>query len=377
MSDQLELLTPAKLGSLELANRVVIAPLTRGRAGNSRLPNEYMKTYYEMRASAGLIITEATAISDQGFGYYGAPGCYTDEQARHWKCIVDAVHDKNGKMVLQLWHMGRQSHSSHHKVQEIVAPSAIPVPSGTLRDSEQNVVNFEMPRALETKEISTVVADYARCAMFAKNAGFDGVEIHGANGYLVDEFLQSCTNHRTDCYGGSLENRFRFLKEVIEAVGEVYPFDRIGVRISPNGSFGGMGSSDNYETFIFVAEQLNSYGLAYLHVMDGLGFGWHNKDRRVRLMDIKKVFEGPVIGNCGYTRDTAEGAIRSGAADAIAFGRLFLSNPDLVERFANGWPLNPIPPRDDWFGRSPDPSETLQGYLTYTPYETTTTTIES
>lgn len=390
MADQLELLSPIKIGAIELANRVVMAPLTRGRAGRTRVPNHYMKEYYEMRASAGLIISEATAISDQGFGYYGAPGCYTIEHAQGWKEIVDAVHAKNGKIVMQLWHMGRQCHSSHHEVKEIVAPSAIPMPYGTSRDPEQNLVTFEMPRALETDEVASVVQDYVKCATLAKEAGFDGVEIHGANGYLVDEFLQSCSNQRSDRYGGSVENRYRFLKEVLEAVGKVYSYDRIGVRLSPNGkllvricqrifmypffctgSFGGMGSADNFETFIYVARQLNSYGLAYLHIMDGLGFGWHDKAKRVRLMDIKRVFDGPVMGNCGYTKDTAEGSIRSGAADLIAFGRPFLSNPDLVERFANNWPLNPIPPRDDWYGRSPEPSETLQGYLTYQPYNTT------
>jgi N-ethylmaleimide reductase len=368
MSQALELLSPCQMGSLFLKNRVVLAPLTRGRAGQSRLPNSFMRDYYEMRASAGLIIAEATAISDSGFGYYGAPACYTSDHAAEWKHVVDAVHAKDGKIFLQMWHMGRAAHSSYHQTNEIVAPSAIPIPAGTLRDCNQNVVPFETPRALTVDEITVITQDYARCADFAKQAGFDGVEIHAANGYLLDEFFQICSNHRDDQYGGSVENRFRILGEVLQSVGNVYPFDRIGVRLSPNGTHGGMGSPNNFETFIYIAQRLNNYGLAYLHVMDGLGFGWHNLDKQVRLVDIKRVFFGTVIGNCGYTRDTAEGAIRSGAADFIAFGRLYLSNPDLVERFANDWPLNPIPPRDDWFGRAPDPSKTLNGYLTYLPY---------
>jgi N-ethylmaleimide reductase len=194
--------------------------------------------------------------------------------------------------------------------------------------------------------------------------------IHGANGYLVDTFLQSSTNHRTDEYGGSIENRYRFLHEVLSAVQEVYPIEQVGLRISPNGAFGGMGSADNYETFIYVAQQLNQHyhDLAYLHVMDGLTFGFHNLCKPVRLLDIKRVFESTVIGNIDYTKDIAEGALRTGAADLVAFGRLYLSNPDLVERFQNNWPVVPGAPYEHWYGRFPNAEDALEGYLTYLPY---------
>lgn len=363
-----QLLSPFKIGSLTLANRVVMAPLTRGRAGLNRLPNEYMREYYEQRASAGLLITEATAVSPQGYGWYATPGMYTEEQKEAWKPITQAVHDKGGKIFLQLWHMGRQSHSSFHDGQQIVAPSAIKIPEGTVRDINQNSVPYETPRALETDEIPGIVQDYARSAALAKDAGFDGVEIHGANGYLIDCFLQSSTNHRTDRYGGSKENRFNFLKEIVEEVGKVYPYDRIGVRVSPNGAFGGMGSADNFESYTYYAEQLNKYGLAYLHVMDGLGFGFHGLDKQVTLMDIKKRFDGPVMSNIAHTKDTAEGVIRSGAADLVAFGRLYITNPDLVERFQNNWPLDESNSYPTWYGRTPDAKDSLEGYTTYSRY---------
>lgn len=364
-----ELLSAFKLGPFQLANRVVMAPLTRGRAGVSRLGNDYIREYYELRASAGLIISEGLAISPQGYGWYGSAGMYNQEQADSWKPITKAVHDKGGLIFMQLWHMGRQSHSTFHGGKPIVAPSAIAVPGdGHVRDSEQNAVPYEVPRALETEEIAEVVQEYARSASFAKEAGFDGVEIHGANGYLIDTFLQASTNQRTDRYGGPKENRYRFLEEVVEAVGKVFPYDQIGVRMSPNGVFGGMGSPDNFEAFTYYASQLNKYGLAYLHVMDGVGFGFHNLSPQVRLLDIKKVFSGPVMGNIDYTQESAEGSLRTGAVDLIAFGRLYLSNPDLVERFRNKWPVVPGAPYGDWYGRTPDAKDSLDGYLTYRPY---------
>lgn len=363
------LFTTLKMGSLELANRIVMAPLTRGRAGISRVPNDFMRQYYEERASAGLIITEATAISEQGYGWYGAPGLYTTEHAEKWKDIVDAVHRKGGKMFLQLWHMGRASHSSFHKNKEIVSASAIAIPDGHVYDQDNKQAPHEVPRALETHEIPQVVADFKRGAELAKQAGFDGVEIHGANGYLVDQFLQSSTNHRTDAYGGSFENRYRLLKEIVEAVSQVYSFDRIGIRFSPNGAYNGMGSEDNFELFTYVARQLSSYGLAYLHIMDGLGFGFHGKSKVVTLFDIKKEFNGVIMGNVGYTKDVANGALRSGAVDLIAFGRPFLTNPDLVERFQNDWPLNEDAPYTTWYGNTPDAKDCLTGYLGYPTYQ--------
>lgn len=356
-------------GSLTLKNRVVLAPLTRGRAGPSRVPNDLMQTYYEQRAGAGLIITEATAISKQGYGWNSAPGCYNKEQAEAWGRIVDGVHAKGGKIFLQLWHMGRQSHPSFHETNEVVSASAIKVPGeGGTYDANNEKVSYEVPRALETAEVADVVYDYKRCAEFAKAANFDGIEVHAANGYLIDQFLQSSTNIRTDKYGGSFENRFRFLREILDAVLEVYPSDRIGVRVSPNGVFGGVGSADNAEMFEYVAEQLEPYKLAYLHMMDGHGFGFHNLCRSLSLYDLKSRFKGPVIGNITYTKETAEGAIRSGAADLIAFGRPYMSNPDLAERFANNWPLSPDPTysHEGWYG---GPSMPADGYTDYPNYE--------
>eukprot|EP01040_Poterioochromonas_malhamensis_P004215 gene4215-4515_t len=364
-----KLLTPLKIGSLELANRVVMAPLTRGRAGVSRLPNDYMRQYYEARASAGLIITEATAISEQGYGWYGAPGLYTEQHALAWKLIVDAVHNKGGKIFMQLWHMGRKSHSSFNNGKPIVAPSAIKVPEEYMYDANLKKVPPETPRALTTEEIPSVVQQYKHSAELAKFAGFDGVEIHGANGYLIDEFLQSISNHRQDAYGGSYENRYRFLKEIIDNIIKVYPNDRIGVRLSPNGVYSGMGSDDNEQMFPYVAKELSKYQLAYLHLMDGLGWGWHNKCQPVTVYDMKKNFNGIVMGNVGLTKESAEGLLRSGAADLVAFGRLYLSNPDLVERFKNDWPLNEVTSNKQWFGFTPDPRDSLEGYLGYHPYQ--------
>lgn len=363
------LLSPFKLGPFTLANRVVMAPLTRGRAGTNRLGNEHISEYYELRASAGLIITEGIAISETGYGWYATPGMYTTEQSESWKPILKAVHDKGGRMFLQLWHTGRQSHSSFHPGREVVAPSAIKVPGeGHTRDANDNHAAYETPRALETDEIPGVVAEFAHAAALAKEAGFDGVEIHGANGYLLDTFLQSSTNVRTDRYGGSKENRYNFLKEIVEEVGKVYPFDQIGVRISPNGVFGGMGSTDNVESYIYYVQQLNKFGLAYLHVMDGLGFGFHGLTRPVTLFDLKKNFDGPIISNIAHTKDSAEGVLRTGTADLIAFGRPFITNPDLVERFKNNWPLHADAPFSDWYGHTPDAKDSVAGYLSYRPY---------
>ena len=364
------LFTPVQLGGIQLANRVVLAPMTRGRAGVSRVANDFMRQYYEERASGGLLITEATAVSEQGHGWYGAPGLYTDEQADGWKLTVDAVHKRGGKIVAQLWHMGRASHTSFHKNKEIVAPSAIAIPNDQGYDANHNKVPYEVPRALETSEISGVVAQYKHGAEIAKKAGFDGVEIHAANGYLIDQFLQSVTNKRTDIYGGSFENRYRLLQEVVEAVGQVFPYDCIGVRLSPNSSYNGMGSEDNYELFPFVATQLSKFGLSYLHVIDGLIGPYHDKHPRVTLLQMKKAFNGGnVIGNGKYTKEHAEEAIRSGAADAVAFGFPYLANPDLVERFQNNWPLENYSAWDKLYGWTEKPEETLDGYLGFKPYE--------
>ncbi|NEQ39958.1 MAG: hypothetical protein F6K40_28440 [Okeania sp. SIO3I5] len=222
---------------------------------------------------------------------------------------------------------------------------------------------YETPRALETEEIPAVVEDYRQAAVRAKAAGFDGVEIHGGNGYLIDQFLQSKTNRRSDRYGGSLENRFQFLKEIVESILTVWPSHRVGVKISPNGAFNDMGSPDFRENFLYVAKQLNNYGLAYLYVMDGLEFGFHQLGEAMNLAEFREVFSQALIGNCGYKKETAEAAIKSGNADLIAFGRLYISNPDLAERFANNWPLNPISDMKTWYSFDPE------GYIDFPTYQ--------
>jgi N-ethylmaleimide reductase len=308
-----------------------------------------MAEYYAQRASAGLIVTEATVISKQAIGWLNSPGIYSTEQAEAWKQVVAAVHAKRGKIFLQLWHCGRASHTSFHEAEGLpVAPSAVRLEGDDIH-TPNGKQPHETPRALETEEIPLIVEDYRLAAERAKGAGFDGIEIHGANGYLIDQFLQSRTNHRTDRYGGSLENRFRFLDEVIRAVLTVWPAGRVGVHLSPNGNYNDMGSPDFRETFLYAARQLTNYELGYLHVVDGLAFGFHQLGTPMTLAEFRNVFTGPLIGNCGYTQETAEKAIRNHHADLISFGRPYISNPDLVERFAHGWPLNPPADLAAWF----------------------------
>jgi N-ethylmaleimide reductase len=357
------LLSPVKLGDLTLKNRVVMAPLTRSRAGIERIPNALMSEYYSQRTSAGLIITEATVISKQAIGWLNTPGIYSDEQTIGWKQVVDAVHDRKTPFFLQLWHCGRASHSSFQENGQLpVAPSAIGIESDDIH-TPNGKQPHETPRALEIDEIPGIVEDYRQAAERARAAGFDGVEIHAANGYLIDAFLQSKTNQRSDRYGGSIENRYRFLKEIVEAILTVYPASRVGVRLSPNGVYNDMGSSDFRETFLYVAEQLNKYELAYLHILDGLAFGFHSLGEPMTLAEFRKVFKGSLIGNCGYTKETAEAAIKDNNADLIAFGRLFISNPDLVDRFANNWSLNPDAEMSTWyaFGK--------EGYTDFPTYQ--------
>ena len=341
------LLSPLDLHGLSLRNRVVMAPLTRARAGVTRVPNDLMQEYYIQRASAGLIISEAVTISEQGFGWIDSPGIYNEEQVEGWKKITTALHDKGTPIFMQLWHCGRASHSSFHAGKPPVSSSAIKLNGDTIH-SPAGKQPYETPRALETHEVAAVVQDYRRAAERAKAAGFDGIEIHAANGYLIDQFLQSKTNHRTDVYGGSLENRFRFLKEIVETILTVWPADRVGVRLSPNGVFNDMGSPDFRETFTDAAKRLNAFDLAYLHVVDGLAFGFHELGAPMQLHEFRAVFSGTLMGNCGYTAEAAESAIASGNADLIAFGRPFLSNPDLVERIANDWELNPPAEMQVW-----------------------------
>lgn len=332
------LFRPFDLRGIPLKNRVVLAPMTRSRAGEERMPNSIMAEYYAQRAGAGLLISEATVVSAQGIGWIESPGIYTDEMGQAWRQVTDAVHAAGSKIFLQLWHCGRASHSSFHGGELPVAPSPIAL-NGDEIHTPDGKQPYEIPRALRTDELAGVVADYVAATRRAQEAGFDGVEIHSANGYLLDQFLQSKTNERNDAYGGSIENRYRLLGEVVEGVSGVIGADRVGVRLSPNGVFNDMGSPDYRETFLHAARELNRPGLAYLHVMDGLAFGFHELGEPMTLADFRSVFTGPLMGNCGYTQESAEAAIAAGDADLIAFGRPFISNPDLVERFRQGLPL--------------------------------------
>ncbi|AFY55818.1 NADH:flavin oxidoreductase [Rivularia sp. PCC 7116] len=357
------LLSDFNLKNLSLKNRLVMAPMTRSRAGAERMPNALMAEYYAQRSGAGLIISEGTTISKQANGWLHTPGIYTPEQTEAWKQVVDAVHAKGTPIFLQLWHTGRASHSSFQENNQLpVAPSAIRIESSEAHTPDGKKPH-ETPRALETAEVSQVVEDYRQAAANAKQAGFDGVEIHGANGYIIDEFLQSKTNQRSDKYGGSLENRYRFLKEIIESVLTVWDAGRVGVRLSPNGNYNDMGSPDYRETFTYVIEQLNQYGLAYLHVLDGLGFGFHELGEPMTVAELRKIYNGTLIGNCGYDKQSAEKAIAANEADLIAFGRPFISNPDLVERFANNWELNADPETAIWY------SFEAEGYTDFPTYQ--------
>ncbi|TMW68957.1 hypothetical protein Poli38472_001113 [Pythium oligandrum] len=366
-SQDFKLLTPLKLGDdLVLKNRVVFGPLTRARSDRkTRAPSAMNEEYYEMRAGAGLIITEATSVSEHAHGWYGTPGCYNEEHVAAWKRVTDRVHARGGAIFLQMWHMGRQGHPSFNSKNDLVSASAIPMVKGRIRDAEGNHTTPQMPRALETDEIPEIVDSFRKASALAKEAGFDGVEIHGANGYLIDQFLQSKTNQRTDKYGGSFENRARFLLEIVDAVKTVWPSHRIGVRLAPNGEYGEMGSEDNYEMFTYTMEQLSKCGLGYLAILDGFGFGYHSKGRLVNSFDAKTHFKGNVFACNNYTKEIAEGVIRSGNAEAVCFGRPFISNPDLVERFQNDWPLAPMAPAEFFW----DSNYGAEGYTTYRPYK--------
>lgn len=363
----LELLQPLQFGDLTLKNRIALAPLTRGRSGRSQVPNDVNVEYYRQRSTAGLVISEGTIISEQGMGWAGAAAIYKPEHVEGWKKVTQAVHEAGSVIFCQLWHMGRTTGSIFHGIQP-VGPSAIAA-EGRVTDYDGTKHAYEVPRALELDEIPNVIDQYRTAARNAKEGGFDGIELHSANGYLLDEFLQSSSNKRTDAYGGSVDNRYRLLGEVIEACKEIFPSHRIGVRLSPNGMFGSMGSADNFEAFSEILTKLNKLDLAYVHVMDGLGFGYHNLCKQLKLIDVRRVFDGIVIGNCGYTRDKAEGAIGAGAADMIAFGRPYISNPDLPQRFENGWPLTAADPSTFWtYPNFPDGDPSV-GYSDYQTYE--------
>ncbi len=338
--------TPVKLGSIELKNRLVMAPLTRMRAIAGDVPNPLAKTYYSQRASAGLIITEATQISPLGMGYPATPGIYSAEQTAAWKEIVQAVHAKEGSIVAQLWHVGRISHSSLHPEQGLPeAPSPI-APAGQTYGADWQLHDYETPKAMTGDDIARLLKDYELAAQNAKTAGFDGVEIHAANGYLLDQFLQDKTNQRTDEYGGSVENRLRLLGEVIEAVAKVFPSDRIGVRLSPYGSFNDISDSDPVALFSAVINKLNTCNLAYVHMIEPRstsagGNDQINEGAPVTSEMFRKAYQGQFISAGGYDQAMGEKVLEEGLADAVAYGRLYISNPDLAERFEKGAPLNP------------------------------------
>ncbi|MCL4146237.1 UNVERIFIED_CONTAM: hypothetical protein GTU68_020921, partial [Idotea baltica] len=272
------------------------------------------------------------------------------DQAKAWELITKEVHKNEGAIFLQLWHCGRASHSSFPERDGMAPASASAIKlNGDSIHTPSGKMDYEVPRALTVNEIKQTVKDYSNAAKRAKSAGFDGIEIHAANGYLIDQFLQSKTNHREDEYGRSLENRYRFLSEVLNACLEHFPAEQIGVRIAPNGAFNDMGSKDFRETFLYVAKQLNQHKLAYLHIMDGLAFGFHELGEAMTLKEFREVFDSPIMGNCGYTKDDAEKAISSGDADFVSFGRPFISNPDLALRFKNNWELAPDAEMDVWY----------------------------
>lgn len=334
------LFTPCSLGELNLPNRLIMAPLTRGRTAADRVPNELMVEYYRQRASAGLIISEATIISEQAAGWVNSPGIYNADQVAGWKRVTEAVHAAGGRIICQLWHMGRASHSDFQTGGVLpVAPSAIAIRGDGIY-TPKGKKSYEIPRALETGEISGIVADYARATRLSKEAGFDGVEIHGANGYLIDQFLRDSTNKRSDQYGGSVENRARFLLEVTAAVVQAWSAKRVGVRLSPTGGFNDMSDSNPEAIFGYASEALNAFGLAFLHVMEPLAGHPLASDLPAVAPTLRKRFKGPFIINGGYDAKTGGEAVSSGSADAVAFGVPFLANPDLVERFKAGAPLN-------------------------------------
>jgi N-ethylmaleimide reductase len=349
------LLEPYRLGSLALPNRMVMSPLTRNRAPGGR-PNALMAEYYSQRASAGLIITEGTQVGPLGQGYQDTPGIYTNAQRDGWRVVTDAVHHAGGRIFAQLWHVGRVSHSYYHGKQP-VAPSAIP-PSGKAYTPD-GMKEYEPPHALRTEEIPDVVAEFRRGAEVAHEAGFDGVEIHGANGYLVDQFLQTGANRRTDGYGATPENRMRFLVEVLDAVTAVWPSERVGVRVSPAGGPNGIHDANPVETFTHVAHVLDGRGLAYMHVIEA-PVGTSGPDERdvCSTALVRDSFHGTVITAGGYTPESGERALEKQNADLVAFGRLFIANPDLVERVRTGAALNE-PDKGTFYSGGP------HGYVDY------------
>ena len=338
MSDAL--FTPFTAGAIDMKNRIVMAPLTRNRADNDTGEvGEMHVDYYRQRAGAGLIITEATQISPEGKGYLATPGIYTQAQAAAWKRVTDAVHAEGGRIVVQLWHVGRISHVSLQPGgAQPVAPSAIPAQSKTF--TLNGFEETSPPRALERNELPRIIADYVTATLMAREAGFDGVEVHGANGYLLDQFLKTGTNLREDAYGGSVENRARLLLEVMAAVTGAWEGGRVGLRLSPFSPANAISDANPQETFDYVVRALNRFGLAYLHMVEGATGGSRDLAEGHSIDALRKLFDGPYMANNGYDRDLALEAVASGRADMVAYGRPYIANPDLAERLRRDAPLN-------------------------------------
>jgi len=350
ISTRTDLFSPTALGALQLANRIVMAPVTRSRYGEDGVPHGLHATYYAQRASAGLIVAEATNISPQGRGYAATPGIWSEAQVAGWKQVTDAVHAAGGKIVSQLWHVGRFSNVAlQPNGQAPVAPSAIQAEGDTY--TTDGFVPVSMPRALDTDEMPGIVAQFALAARNAQRAGFDGVEVHAANSYLLDQFLRDSTNQRTDRYGGSIENRARLTLEVTQAVVDIWGSDRVGIRLSPVTPDAGNTPPDStvMATYGPLIQQLNRFNLAYLHFVEGATATSRSVPDGVDLDALRAQFNGPFIGNNNYDLDLAIARRAEGRIDAVAFGRLFIANPDLVERLQRGMPLA-VAPRASYYG---------------------------
>ena len=334
------LFTPIKLGALALPNRFVMAPLTRARTQTDHIPTPLMAKYYAQRASAGLIIAEATMAMEGCSSFWKEPGIYSKEQIAGWKLVTDAVHAKGGRIILQIWHGGRTCHPALNNGKTPVAPSAIGIQDEEVHTPEGKQA-YTVPRALTTKEIPTIIEGFKQAAINAKLAGFDGVEVHGANGYLLDQFLRDGSNQRTDEYGGTIENRARLLSQVLTVVCEVWGAQRVGLRLSPVNSFNGMRDSDPIALCEYLANRLSEFNLSFLHIMRSDFFGLQNEDV---LSVFKQHYQGNLMGNMGYDADEAEAEIVSGNMAAVAFGVPYLANPDLPERIKAGVPLNQADP---------------------------------
>ncbi|MBC3361511.1 alkene reductase [Pseudomonas sp. SWRI154] len=349
-SNRTDLFKPTRFGAIQVANRIVMAPVTRSRYGEDGVPNELHAEYYAQRATAGLIVAEATNISAQGRGYAATPGIWSNEQIAGWKKVTDAVHAAGGKIVSQLWHVGRfSSVELQPEGAAPVAPSAIQAEGDTY--TMNGFVPVSMPRALETDEIPGIIEQYKRAAENAKRAGFDGVEVHSANSYLLDQFLRDSTNHRTDAYGGSIENRARLTLEVTAAIVKIWGSERVGIRLSPVTPDAGNTPPDSnvMATYGYLIQQLNAFGLAYLHFVEGATATTREVPAGVDMDALSEQFKGAFIGNNNYDLEMAIERRAQGRIDAVAFGRLFISNPDLVERLRRGVELT-IAPRESYYG---------------------------